>query len=430
MLKKVLFAFIIAAFFAAGCEPVSSGSAGSTTGNDELPDDDGSATEEEPLDEPVAVESVRLNRKTASILPGGTVTLTATVSPDYAKNKMVTWASDDESIAAVTTSDGRTAAVTGTAAGTATITVTAEDNRGKTAECVLTVKEADISFSITTPEQWNDAIATMSQADTGTAENPDVFVLSIEADIEAVPQTAGIGTSHKEVWLTGNKTISLDSEGGTGSLIHAAANQTFIIDGPALQGKMDNDIALVHINGGNVELLSGMIKGNRAPYGGGVRVASGTFTMEGGTISGNSAPYGGGGVYVNSSGTFEMKDGAISGNSGSPGGGGVYVNSNGSFTMEGGTINGNSTHYGGGVNVSRSGMFTMEGGTISGHSARYGGGVYIDGGMFTMSGGIIYGSNATGNDSSGKPLRNTVTEDGAAVYKNGNIKENTVTSYP
>jgi hypothetical protein len=415
MIKKVLFTFIITMFFAAGCEPVSSGSSLIET------------TTEDDEHDPIAVEHVSLGRQTASILSGGIITLIATVSPDNAANKEVTWESDDEHEDIVTMiADGLTATITGMAAGTAKITVTADG--GKTAECALTVKEVGASFSITTTEQWNDAIAAMS-ADTGTAENPDVMVFSIEADIEASPQTAEIGTSHKEVWLTGNKTISLDSNSGTGSLIYAAATQTFIIDGPTLQGKMDNDSALVYINGGNVQLRSGTIKGNRASSGGGVRVASGTFTMEGGTINGNSAHYGGGGVYVNSSGTFEMKGGAISGNSGSPSGGGVYVDG-GSFTMKGGTISGNSTRYGGGVCVNSNGSFTMEGGTISGHSARYGGGVYIDGGMFTMSGGIIYGSNATGTDSSGKPLRNTVTEDGAAVYKSGNIKETTVTSYP
>jgi hypothetical protein len=93
--------------------------------------------------------------------------------------------------------------------------------------------------------------------------------------------------------------------------------------------------------------VSAEISGNTSTnnLGGGVCVASGTFSMSGSArISGNTAGFGGGGVYV-VSGTFSMSGSAeISGNItvGSIGGGGVFVVM-GTFTKTGGTISGNTS---------------------------------------------------------------------------------------
>ena len=81
----------------------------------------------------VGVTGVKLDRETASLTVGGTLTLTATVEPDNATNQNVTWSSDNQSVATV---DG--GKVTAVGAGTANITVTTEDG-GKTATCVVTV---------------------------------------------------------------------------------------------------------------------------------------------------------------------------------------------------------------------------------------------------------------------------------------------------
>ncbi|WP_249703516.1 Ig-like domain-containing protein [Pediococcus pentosaceus] len=85
----------------------------------------------------VAVTGVGINPATASIKVGGTTKLTATVAPDNATNKAVTYKSSNEAIATVAP-DGT---VTAVAVGTANITATAVDG-GSTASCVVTVSAA------------------------------------------------------------------------------------------------------------------------------------------------------------------------------------------------------------------------------------------------------------------------------------------------
>ena len=79
----------------------------------------------------VDVESVTLDKASLSLAVGETATLTASVRPDDATDKNVTWTSSDESVAKV--ADGN---VTAVKSGKATITAKCG---GKTAECVVTV---------------------------------------------------------------------------------------------------------------------------------------------------------------------------------------------------------------------------------------------------------------------------------------------------
>ncbi len=85
----------------------------------------------------VAVTRVALNRTSASINVGKTVTLKATVSPSNATNIKVTWSSSNRSVATVNSRG----VVTGKKAGTAIITTKA--NNGRKATCKITVKSSD-----------------------------------------------------------------------------------------------------------------------------------------------------------------------------------------------------------------------------------------------------------------------------------------------
>ena len=81
------------------------------------------------------VTNVMLNKTSTTLTVGGTETLTATVLPEGAGNRAVTWSSDHTTVAAVD-ANGR---VTAVAKGTATITVTTADG-GYTAACTVTAR--------------------------------------------------------------------------------------------------------------------------------------------------------------------------------------------------------------------------------------------------------------------------------------------------
>lgn len=83
----------------------------------------------------VAVTGITLNQTTASVAVGGTVSLTATVTPEDATDKTVRWASSDETIATVD-ENGK---VTALKEGTVTITATCGD---QSATCTVTVTGA------------------------------------------------------------------------------------------------------------------------------------------------------------------------------------------------------------------------------------------------------------------------------------------------
>ena len=85
--------------------------------------------------EPVQVTSIKLNKSKKSLNIGDTFTLTATIKPNDATDKSVTWSSSNTSVATV----DENGVVTAVAEGTATITATASN--GVEASCAVTVKQ-------------------------------------------------------------------------------------------------------------------------------------------------------------------------------------------------------------------------------------------------------------------------------------------------
>lgn len=164
--------------------------------------------------------------------------------------------------------------------------------------------------------------------------------------------------------------------------------------------------------GGSLQLLSGAVTGNTAPYGGGVCVEpQATFSMDGGEISNNKSTNvkgsGGGGVAVeketNTVGSFTMNAGKISDNSSWIQGGGVF--SNGTMVMNGGEISGNTAPAGAGI-ISNYDTFTMNAGSVvnntadctenvkNGGSFKYalGGGIKVANSKFYFYGGTVSGN--------------------------------------
>ena len=89
---------------------------------------------------PVEAVSVSLSDTAKTLKTGDTLSLTATVLPENATDRSVTWTSSNRNTATV--ADGK---VTALAAGSAVIT--AKTANGKTASCTVTVQAAPIEFS-------------------------------------------------------------------------------------------------------------------------------------------------------------------------------------------------------------------------------------------------------------------------------------------
>lgn len=137
---------------------------------------------------PVDVTGVTLDQNSATLEVGDTETLTATVAPDNATNKNVTWESDDETVATV--KDG---VVTAVGVGSATITVISVADNTKTATCTVTVNPTAVTgVSV-------DATATVKVGKTTT----------LTATVS--PENA---TNKNVTWASSNTAIATVSEAG------------------------------------------------------------------------------------------------------------------------------------------------------------------------------------------------------------------------
>ena len=138
-----------------------------------------------------AVESIELDKTTATIMAGEAFALTATVTPGDADDPSVTWTSSDETVATVDENGNVTTdADTVTVKHVVTITATSVDNPDVSATCTLTVKPfIDYANMMTT--------------------SPDVDMESFEG---STPHTV-----HSEVALAGYDQAFESIKDGTGN---------------------------------------------------------------------------------------------------------------------------------------------------------------------------------------------------------------------
>ena len=94
-------------------------------------------SDEASTDPVVNVTGVSLSVKTKALSVGASFVLTATVAPENAADKTVSWASSKPEVASV----DQSGKITAKAVGTASITVTTNDG-GKTDVCTVTVSES------------------------------------------------------------------------------------------------------------------------------------------------------------------------------------------------------------------------------------------------------------------------------------------------
>ena len=144
----------------------------------------------------VNVTEVTLDKTELTLTEGETETLTATVRPDNADNRKVTWSSDKTDVATV---DGA-GKVTAVKAGEAVVTVTTEDG-GKTATCKVTVKAKVVPVTGVEVNPWAVTLSvrgtsklsyTIRPADATNqnvkweSESPSVATVDSEGNVQGV----------------------------------------------------------------------------------------------------------------------------------------------------------------------------------------------------------------------------------------------------
>ena len=160
----------------------------------------------------------------------------------------------------------------------------------------------------------------------------------------------------------------------------------------------------VLLNSGSFTMSGGFItcnsvSGHNNSTGGGVYVNSGTFTMTNGVISNNGAPNGGGvTVFKGTAGesSFTLSGGSITGNSATEIGGGVYVASS-SFTLSGAPDISNNTVGGAASNIYLNGSVITLTDALT-NATPYGVSM-ANPGVFTSGGGAAYKEKFTSDDS-------------------------------
>ena len=141
----------------------------------------------------VKVTGVSLNKGSLTLDVGESETLNATVQPDNATNKNVTWSSKNADVATV----GANGKVTAVGEGNATITVTTEDG-SLTATCTVTVHTwGDVSYEWSKDDEGNQTCTA-----TRTCKNDEKHVESATATVTGKQTTAPTCTEMGETTYT------------------------------------------------------------------------------------------------------------------------------------------------------------------------------------------------------------------------------------
>ena len=179
---------------------------------------------------PEVVTSITLDKTELTVNQGETATLVATVLPENATDKTVTWSSNNESVATV--ADG---IVTAVGAGSAKITAEAGD---KTATCDITVVGANVPAT---------GITVTSPAHSG------YNFLMVGTENRLVATVTPDYTTDKTVWTSSNEAVATVDENGVVTPISAgsvtitatagevSANKSFTVFDELITAKIDGE---------------------------------------------------------------------------------------------------------------------------------------------------------------------------------------------
>ena len=154
----------------------------------------------------IKVTGITLDKTTLTLEVGKTQALNATVKPDDATNKSVTWTSSKTSVATVD-NNGK---VTAVASGNAKITCTANDDSGVSAICTVTVKAVPESITLqTTATMRTGQMITLTPTIT-PADAVTTLTWSSDDESIATVSSAGVVTGVKK----GQTFINVETDNG------------------------------------------------------------------------------------------------------------------------------------------------------------------------------------------------------------------------
>ena len=262
----------------------------------------------------ILVESVTLGKtELALVVNEADVTLTATVKPDDATDKTVTWTSSNPAVATV----DETGKVHAVAAGEATITAQAGD---KTATCVVTVTAAPVGKTIDLSTLEEDC----------EAQNGDVLTGTLGAKVK--------------ITIADGATVTLDR-----AIINGVNESDYSWAGITCAGD-----AIIILKGTNTvkgfyqEYPGIYVPGDAEPANNKTLIIKGTGSL---TASSNGYGAGIGGGRAKACGNIEIQGGTIRATGGSGGagiGGGDGANC-GSITISGGSVTATGGQYAAGI---------------------------------------------------------------------------------
>lgn len=190
----------------------------------------------------IPAAGVTLSQQTAALEVGKTLQLTATVKPENATNRSVSWSSDNP--AATVDGDGL---VTAVSEGVATITVTTEDG-GYKAACIVTVKAAE------EPKVPVSGVTLDQQAATLEAGK------TLQLTATVVPENA----SDKSVsWSSNDENVAVV---GTDGLVTARAAGKALITVKTADGAFSADCVVTVVSGGSSGGTTGGSSSGTARY--------------------------------------------------------------------------------------------------------------------------------------------------------------------
>ena len=216
---------------------------------------------------PVFATGISLNKTETSIQRGSTETLTATVTPNNATDRTVTWSSSDPTVATVSSSG----VVTAVKVGSAKITATTNDGTNLSSYCTVYVYWYPVTGVTVTPDAATiyvgNTTTLTAEVTPANASNKSVTWSSSNSYIATVDENTGVVTGVSagtatitartvDGGYTASATITVNTVPVTGVSLNASSATLTILDGNAETRQLTATIAPSNATNKNVTWTS------------------------------------------------------------------------------------------------------------------------------------------------------------------------------